>query len=106
VEARNFSGALIANRKFHSIVNEAADNPEATEILNRHWRLIAALWNLYGYGEERAPGVISDHHQMIRAFTARDGDAAACLEMAHAAKAKQELIARMMRKPAAAEAAD
>jgi len=107
VDMRNFAGALVANRKFHSVVNQAANNPEATEILDRHWRLIAALWNLYGYGEERAPGVISDHHQMIRAFMARDGDAASCLEMAHAAKAKQELIARMLRKPAAvAEAAE
>ena len=99
VDARDFAGALVANRKFHSVVNQAANNPEATEILDRHWRLIAALWNLYGYGDERAPGVISDHHQMIRSFRLRDGDAAACLEMAHAAKAKQELLARMLRKP-------
>ena len=38
---------------------------------------------------------------MIRSFLLRDGDAAACLEMAHAAKAKQELLARMLRKPVA-----
>ncbi len=95
----SYTGALSANRTFHRIVNEAANNPEAAGILDRHWRLIAALWNLYGYGEERAAGVISDHHQLIRAFASRDTDVAACLAMAHAAKAKQELIARMQRKP-------
>jgi DNA-binding GntR family transcriptional regulator len=98
IEARDYDGALAANRTFHRIINEAASNPEAADILDRHWRLIAALWNLYGYGEERAAGVILDHHQLIRAFASRDTDVAACLAMAHAAKAKQELIARMLRK--------
>jgi DNA-binding GntR family transcriptional regulator len=97
IDARDFTGALAANRTFHRIVNETANNPEAASILDRHWRLIAALWNLYGYGEERAAGVISDHHQLIRAFASRDADVAACLAMAHAAKAKQELLARMQR---------
>jgi DNA-binding GntR family transcriptional regulator len=105
IEARDFTGALAENRAFHRIINGAANNPEASALLDRHWRLIAALWNVHGYGEERAPGVISDHHQLIRAFAARDTDVAACLAMAHAAKAKQELIARMLRKPAAASEA-
>jgi DNA-binding GntR family transcriptional regulator len=102
IAERNFAGALIANRAFHRIINEAASNPEASGLLDRHWDLIAALWNLYGYGEERAAGVISDHHQMIRAFATRDAEVAACLATAHAAKAKQELIARMLDEPAAA----
>ena len=50
--------------------------------------------------------MISDHHQLIRAFATRDADVAACLAMAHAAKAKQELIARMLRQaPGISEAA-
>ena len=106
IAARDFAGALAANRVFHRIINEAAGNPEASALLDRHWRLIATLWHVYGYGEERAAGVISDHQQMIRAFAARDADMAACLAMAHVAKAKHELIARMLRQPAAgAEAA-
>ena len=102
IVGRDFAGALAANRAFHRIINEAAANPEASGLLDRHWDLIAALWNLYGYGEERAAGVISDHHQMMRAFATRDAEVSACLAMAHAAKAKQELIARMLRKPATA----
>jgi DNA-binding GntR family transcriptional regulator len=99
IAARDFAGALVANRMFHRTINEAASNPEASALLDRHWRLIATLWNLYGYGEERAAGVISDHRQLILAFATRDADVAACLAMAHAAKAKQQLIARMLRKP-------
>jgi DNA-binding GntR family transcriptional regulator len=107
ITTRDFAGALAANRAFHRIINEAAGNPEASALLDRHWRLIAALWNVYGYGEERAAAVISDHQQMLKAFATHDTDVAACLAMAHAAKAKQELIARMLRQPAAvSEAAD
>ena len=101
IGVQDFAGALTANRAFHRIVNEVAGNPEASALLERHWGLIAALWNVYGYGEERAAGVIADHHQMINAFATHDTDVAACLAMAHAAKAKQELIARMLRQPVA-----
>jgi DNA-binding GntR family transcriptional regulator len=100
IATRDFAGALAANRTFHRIINEVAGNPEASALLDRHWRLIAALWNVYGYGEERAAAVISDHQQMLKAFATHDTDVAACLAMAHAAKAKQELIARMLRQPA------
>lgn len=93
---RDFSALLTLNRDFHNVISEAARNPEAANVLERHWGLISALWNVYGYGEKRVAGVISDHRQMIEAFSARDADVAACLAMAHAAKAKQALIARML----------
>ncbi len=104
---RDYAGLLALNRRFHSAINEAAHNDEAEAVLDRHRRLIAALWTLYGYGEDRAAGVISDHRYIIAALASHDGDAAASLAMAHAAKAKQALIARMLaaqsvRTPAAA----
>jgi DNA-binding GntR family transcriptional regulator len=90
-------GALLGlNRQFHDVINEAANNPEAAQVLERHWRVIAALWNLHGYGERRVAGVVSDHRQIIEALRAHDAEVAACLAMAHAAKAKQALIARML----------
>jgi DNA-binding GntR family transcriptional regulator len=97
--ARDFATLLRINRDFHNVINEAARNPEAAAVLDRHWRLIAALWILHGYGEDRSAGVASDHRQIIGALAAHDADVAACLAMAHAAKAKQELIARMLAKP-------
>ena len=93
---REFDSLLALNRQFHDVIDEAANNPEAAKVLERHWRVIAALWNLYGYGEKRVAGVISDHRQIIEALAARDGEVAACLAMAHAAKAKQALIGRML----------
>ena len=93
---RGAFGSLVgANRGFHDIMNRAARNPEATATLDRHWQLIAALWSRFGYGADRVPGVIADHRQIIAAMRARDAEVAACLAMAHAAKAKQELLARM-----------
>jgi DNA-binding GntR family transcriptional regulator len=95
---RDFESLLSLNRQFHDVIDEAASNPEAARVLERHWRVIAALWNLYGYGEKRVAGVISDHRQLIEALAAHDAEVAACLAMAHAAKAKQALIARMLEK--------
>lgn len=93
---RDFAGLLTLNRAFHNVITEAANNSEAANVVERHWGLIAALWNLYGYGEQRVAGVIADHRLMIDALSAHDADVAACLAMAHAAKAKQALIARML----------
>ncbi len=103
---RDYRGLLAANREFHRVMNEAARNPEAAAFLERHWGLIAALWARFGYGEERVAGVISDHHQIITALRARDAEVAACLAMAHAAKAKQELIKRMQGRPLLAVVAE
>jgi DNA-binding GntR family transcriptional regulator len=103
---RDFEGLLKLNRAFHETISEAAHNPEAANVLERHWRVIAALWNLYGYGNGRVPGVMSDHRQIIDALVTHDAEVAACLAMAHAAKAKQALIARMLaRQPLAGHAA-
>ena len=100
---RDYDALLRLNREFHDVINEAADNREAAKVVDRHWHVIAALWNLYGYGEKRVAGVISDHRQIIQALTVRDAEVAACLAMAHAAKAKQALITRMLeRQPAQA----
>lgn len=93
---RDYAALLRINREFHGVVSEAARNAEAEAVLDRHRRLIAALWTLHGYGEDRAAGVISDHRHIIAALAARDADVAASLAMAHAAKAKQALIARML----------
>jgi len=94
--ARNYAALLTINREFHSVINQAAQNHEAEVVIDRHRRLIAALWTLHGYGEDRPAGVISDHRHIIGALAAHDADVAASLAMAHAAKAKQELIARML----------
>jgi DNA-binding GntR family transcriptional regulator len=86
---------LLANRTFHAIVNEAARNPEATAILARQRDLTAALWARYGYGTQRAAGAADDHRQLLSALRSHDADLAASIATAHAAKARNELLARM-----------
>jgi DNA-binding GntR family transcriptional regulator len=103
--SRDFGRLLLINREFHRIISDAAQNPEAASVLDRHWRLIAALWNLHGYGEDRPAGVISDHRHIIAALATHDADVASSLAMAHAAKAKQALIGRMLAKDAVASSA-
>lgn len=98
----DFVRLLALNREFHDVINEVAANPEAADVLARHWRVITALWNLHGYGERRVAGVISDHRQIIDALAAHDAEAAASLAISHAARAKEALIARMLEREAAA----
>jgi DNA-binding GntR family transcriptional regulator len=87
---------LLANRRFHDLINEAADNPQASEILSRNWHLLSALWQRYGYPRERVTGVASDHRHLVSALRDHDSEAAAMIAMAHAAKAKSDLL-RIMR---------
>ena len=103
--ARDYAALLRLNRAFHIVICDAARNPEAAAVLDRHRRLIAALWTVHGYGEDRPAGVISDHRHIIAALAAGDADAAASLAMAHAAKAKQALLVRMSAGGRAAAAA-
>ena len=95
VDESDFSGALLLNRRFHSLIHKIGRNPQATEIIDRTWVLIVALWHQYGYGPDRFAGVASDHHNMIRAFKAKDSDAADILTSAHVLKAKFDLLEQM-----------
>ncbi len=87
---------LLANRRFHDLINEAADNPQASEILSRNWHLLSALWQRYGYPRERVTGVASDHRHLVSALRDHDSEAASMIATAHAAKAKSDLL-RIMR---------
>jgi DNA-binding GntR family transcriptional regulator len=86
---------LEANRAFHGIINDVAANEEATTILRRNQQLLTALWLRHGYGRERIVTAASDHRQIVAAMRAGDADSAACFAMAHAAKAKLDLLGRM-----------
>ncbi len=92
VESGDHAGALRANREFHSIIHVVARNPDAVDLLDRHWLLISALWRRYGYGPERFAIVVSDHRHLLQAFANRDPDDAAALMQAHVIKAKQSLL--------------
>lgn len=95
IDRCDFAAVLQANRTFHQTINQAADNPDAIALIDRHWLLIAALWRRYGYGPERFAGVANDHRHLMRALEMRDAEAAGVIMGAHVTKAKQELLGRM-----------
>ncbi|KQZ15483.1 GntR family transcriptional regulator [Mesorhizobium sp. BE184] len=98
LEARVHRGDYLivpeANKNFHSAINDAAGNPGALSIVERHWLLMAALWQRLGVEEGRFPIVIDDHRQLIRAIERRDATSASVLMGAHIERAKHDLLDR------------
>lgn len=86
-----------ANHRFHGVINEAAGNPGAMPLVDRHWVLVAALWQRVGYDDGRFHCVVDDHRHLMRAIERRDATSAAMLMGSHVEKAKQDLLARMGR---------
>ena len=87
---------LEANRSFHRIINEVAGNSEASEILRRNQQLVTALWHRHGYPAPRSAPA-DEHRRIIAALRANDSDSAECFAMAHATRAKFDLLERMAR---------
>lgn len=94
VEKRDFASVAEANRRFHTVINDAAGNPGALVIVDRHWMLLSALLRRYGHGEERFQRVIDDHQHIIHSIERRDAAGAATLMGAHIEKAKNNLLRR------------
>jgi DNA-binding GntR family transcriptional regulator len=95
-QAGDVAAAAVANGAFHDVINVAADNAQASEIAQRHLDLVNAFWRaLGGYDPQRLPGVLADHRSLIRAIVDGNADVAAAIGLAHAAKARIDLIARM-----------
>lgn len=94
VVAGDHESVALANRDFHTVINDAAGNPGALPIVDSHWLLLAALLKRYGYGEERFSRVIDEHQHLIHAIERSDAHSAATLMGAHIEKAKTNLLRR------------
>lgn len=92
--AGDFASVPVANREFHTVINDAAGHPGALPIVDSHWLLLAALLKRYGYGDHRFAPVIEDHRHLIQAIERRDAHSAATLMGAHIEKAKNDLMQR------------
>lgn len=100
-----FASVADANRSFHTAINDAAGNPGALMIVDRHWLLLSVLLRRYGHGEERFQRVIDDHQHIIRAIERRDSASAATLMGAHIEKGKSNLLLRVSQDPQIADGA-
>ncbi|MGH7193067.1 MAG: GntR family transcriptional regulator [Candidatus Saccharimonadales bacterium] len=92
VERADYAGAHKANRIFHQIIADAANNKDAVALLDRHWFLVSALWHRVGYGPERFAGVVTDHQFLIKSLRLRDAGAAVMIVHAHITKAKLVML--------------
>jgi DNA-binding GntR family transcriptional regulator len=101
VAAGEVASVPLANREFHAVIYDAAGNPGALAVVERHWWLLAALLQRLGHPDERFQRVIDDHQHLIYALENRDAVAAATLMAAQIEKGKQNLV----RRAAAAEVA-
>ncbi|MFC7399854.1 GntR family transcriptional regulator [Chelatococcus sp. GCM10030263] len=99
VATGDFFSVPAANHDFHGVINDAAGNPGALSLADRHWLIVAALWRRYGYDTERFHVVVDDHRQIIRAIERRDATSATVLMAAHIEKAKHDLLARIAADP-------
>ena len=102
VTAGDYASVPDANRNFHTIINDAAGNPGALMLVDRHWLVLSALLRRYGYGDERFQRVVDDHQHIIRAIERRDPASASLLMGAHIEKAKHNLLQRASETPLAA----
>jgi len=86
---------LKLNEQFHKTINGLAQNPEAIQIIDRHWGLIDSLRHKFGFDPNRMDEIIDDHRRLIQALKNRDAERAADVTEEHVIKAKTDLMARI-----------
>ncbi len=91
----DFAGCLRFNKQFHHVIYTCADNPEALEMLERHWGLIDSLRGRYGFGPERLIEIINEHRQLLRALDQRDEKTAESAALDHCKHAKEDLLSQI-----------
>ncbi|SFF21165.1 DNA-binding transcriptional regulator, GntR family [Paenibacillus algorifonticola] len=89
------TSALQWNEKLHRKINDLANNPEAVQIINRHWGLIDSMRHQFGFSEIRIAETIQEHRLLLQALKQRDADMVAQVTLEHVTKAKNDLINRM-----------
>lgn len=94
VENHDQEGVLRLNEMFHRKINGLAQNPEAIEIIDRHWGLIDSLRKKYGFSQERVHTILEDHRNIIEALKQRNKDLAEAYTREHVMKAKRDLLNR------------
>lgn len=86
------------NKLFHVTIYAVANNPEGSQILEKHWQLINTLRFTHGYGPDRLAEVIEEHRNIIKALDKRDVIAVEKAATAHCVAAKADLISQISRR--------
>lgn len=91
----NLVESLRWNELFHRKINDLAQNPEAVQIINRHWKLIDGLRRHFGFSPQRTTQAAEEHRELLRALKERDEERAAAAAAKHVTQAKLDLMEQM-----------
>lgn len=92
-----FAASLEYNKQFHRVIYRMADNPDATEIIERYWDLIDALRRQFGFSSGFMTTVISGHRRLLKAIAACDAEAAIHIAAESCERSKNDLVEQMRR---------
>ena len=91
-EREDCLAAIEVNRRFHKFINDAARNPEASEVINRRLSLTRALGKECGYSLIRTRAVREEHHALIAAISHGDEARAGRLAALHVRSSRDHLV--------------
>jgi DNA-binding GntR family transcriptional regulator len=80
------------NIEFHRTIYRIADNPEATDVIERNWGFIDSLRARFGFGEGRMDDANQSHHGIIEALRRRDAKTAVELATRSAERSRLDMI--------------
>jgi DNA-binding GntR family transcriptional regulator len=94
-EAEDCLAAIEVNRRFHKFINDAARNPEASEVINRRLSLTRAIGKECGYSLARTRAVREEHHALIEAIARGDEARAGRLAALHVRSSRDHLVEQL-----------
>jgi len=74
------------------VIYRMADNPDASEVIERYWDLIDALRRQFGFSPNFMSKVIADHRHVLDAIARRDAETAIALVAQSCERSKIDLI--------------
>lgn len=95
VEQNDFPAAFALNARFHRLINSAARNPEALNVIDRHLSLTRALRLEYGFTPTRMRTIQREHHLLLDAIRRGDTAAAHRISALHVRSSRDDLVDRL-----------
>ncbi|HVF65263.1 MAG TPA: GntR family transcriptional regulator [Casimicrobiaceae bacterium] len=88
-------GRVKADRRFHHLMNAAADNPQALRMLSQGRLLAEAMRLRFGYGGGRVEAIVAEHRALVRAIERHDADRAGEIARRHVQGARDDLLRQL-----------
>jgi DNA-binding GntR family transcriptional regulator len=95
VQAGDFAAAQSVNARFHRLINAAARNQEALDILDRHLAMTRALRMECGFNPVRMRATQVEHRELLAALREHDAEAARRIAAWHIRSSRDDLLGRL-----------